>query len=214
MLRRLASALPFTALIAAGSGQAQYAMPQQPVATRQLVTEVCAACHGVDGNSTRDDVPSLARQVHAYLEGQLHAFAAQGEQRVSGVMGAIAVNMSADEMKRVATYYSRQTPRPVPPGPAPLTEAPLSRQGEKIFFEGLPAQDVASCASCHGIRAEGLPDLFPRLAGQHRQYLAEQLRRFRAASRTTDPHGMMRNLAAHLSDHDIDAVSQYVALMR
>ncbi|MEO8740422.1 MAG: c-type cytochrome [Casimicrobiaceae bacterium] len=207
-LRQIACAFTCTTLFATGSAHAQYAMPQQPVTTRQLVSQVCAACHGIDGNSARADVPSLARQVHAYLEGQLHAFAAQGEQRVSGVMGAIAVNLSSDEMKRVATYFSRQTPRPVA-----LAEAPLAQKGEIIFFEGLPAKGVASCASCHGTRAEGLPNLFPRLAGQHKQYLAEQLRRFRVGTRTTDPDAMMRRLAAQLSDHDIDAVSQYVALM-
>ena len=184
-------------------------MPHQPVTTGALVRQVCAACHGLDGNSPRPDVPSLAGQVAAYLEGQLHAFAAQGGQRPNGVMGAIAVNLSADEMKRVAVYFASQALRP-----RPVINAPHMPDGERIFFAGLPDRFVASCASCHGAHAEGLPDMFPRLAGQHEQYIAEQLRHFRAGSRTSDREAMMRNVAAHLSDHEIDALSTYVARLR
>ena len=203
--------LAFACIILAAPTQAQEAMPHQPVTTGALVRQVCAACHGLDGNSARADVPSLAGQVAAYLEGQLHAFAAQGGQRPNGVMGAIAVNLSADEMKRAAVYFARQTLRPWPVGDAPRRGRD---DGETIFFSGLPDKGVASCASCHGTRGEGLPDMFPRLAGQHERYIAEQLRHFRAGSRTSDPEAMMRKLAAHLSDHEIDALSTYVARLR
>ncbi len=193
------------------SAQGQDAMPHQPVATAALVQQVCAACHGLDGNSRRAGVPSLAGQVQAYLEGQLHAFAAQGDLRANGVMGAIAVNLNADEMKRVSIHYAHQSLRPTKPVDAPRW---IRRAGEKIFYAGLPAKGVASCASCHGTRAQGLPDLFPRLAGQHAAYVAEQLRHFRSGRRTSDPHAMMRNLAARLSDRDIDAVATFVASLR
>ncbi|MEO6835456.1 MAG: c-type cytochrome [Candidatus Tumulicola sp.] len=207
LLRGLAVAL--AAMVASGFALAQDEMAKKPVATRQLVANVCAACHGIDGNGREGRYPSLAGQGEAYLEGQLHAFAAQGGQRVSGVMGAIAVNLTPDQMKRVADYFSRQRLRP-----AALVETPLARRGETIFFGGVPSKGVASCATCHGVHGEGMPDLFPRLAGQHRQYLAEQLRRFRDGSRTSDPEAMMRKVAGPLSDREIDAVSQYLALLR
>lgn len=201
----------YLAVATMASAQAQNAMPQQPVATSALVEQVCAACHGADGNSPRPEVPSLAGQVEAYLEGQLHAFAAQGQQRVSGVMGAIAVNLSADEMKRVSVYFARQTLRPaLSDGP----QRPQRATGERIFNAGLPARGVASCASCHGTRAQGLPDMFPRLAGQHAPYLVAQLQHFRARTRTTDPGAMMRKVAGPLSDRDIDAVAVYLATLR
>lgn len=90
----------------------QEAMPYQPATTGAVVRQICAACHGSDGNSARPDVPSLAGQVEAYLDGQVHAFAAQGGQRLNGVLGAIALNLSVDEMKRVASYFARQPPCP------------------------------------------------------------------------------------------------------
>ncbi|MEO7010616.1 MAG: c-type cytochrome, partial [Caldimonas sp.] len=159
------------------------------------------------GNSRDSRYPSLAGQGDAYLERQLHAFAAQGGQRVSGVMGAIAVNLTAEQMKRVSDYFSRQRLRPVP-----RVEAPLARRGETIYFEGVPSRGVASCATCHGVRGEGMPALFPRVAGQHLTYLAAQLRHFRDGRRTSDPDAMMRKVAGPLSDCEIDAVSQYLAL--
>ncbi len=185
-------------------------MPHQPIATGALVQQVCAACHGIGGNSTRAGVPALAGQVQAYLEGQLHAFAAQGRQRADGVMGAIAVNLNADEMKRVSTYYARQPLRPT----SPDVSRKAVRTGEKLFFAGRPAEGVPSCASCHGMRGQGLPDLFPRLAGQHAVYLAEQLRDFRSGRRTSDPRAVMRELAARLSDRDIDSVATFAASLR
>ena len=186
-------------------------MQQPPVATAALVQQVCAPCHGLDGNSARPNVPSLAGQIEAYLEGQLHAYAAQGGQRPNGVMGAIAVNLSPDAMKRAAGYFSRQTLRPPTFVSAPQ---PSGAEGEKLFGTGLPKQGVASCASCHGTRGEGLPDLFPRLAGQHEPYLVEQLQQFRAGNRTSDPAAVMRELAAQLSDAQIRAVSRYIARLR
>lgn len=203
--------LAFASIVVAASANAQQAMPRQPVPTGALVRQVCAGCHGPDGNSVRAGVPSLAGQVAAYLEAQLHAFAAQGGQRANGVMGAIAVNLSAEEMKRVAAHFACQTLHPRPLFNAPRRGQP---EAQTIFFSGLPDAGVASCASCHGSRGEGLPDRFPRLAGQHQRYIAEQLRHFRAGTRTSDPEAMMRKLAAHLSDHQIDALSTYVARLR
>lgn len=202
----------FLAVLAATpAARAQDAMPHAPRTTSALVREVCAPCHGLDGNSARSGVPSLAGQVEPYLERQLRAFASQGGQRPNGVMGAIAVNLSADEMKRAAMYFARQ----------PLKSSRVARtpqQGHdaaaRLFGVGLPRTGVASCASCHGTRGQGLPELFPRLSGQHAGYLAEQLRHFRAGTRTSDPDAMMRRVAAKLSDREIDAVSNYAAQLR
>lgn len=190
------------------SVHAQDAMPHQPVATAALVRDVCAACHGLDGNSRRAGVPSLAGQVEPYLERQLHAFAAQGGQRVNGVMGAIAVNLNADEMRRVSGYFARQ---PLQPTPFVDTARRGRADGRKIYLSGLPRKNVASCASCHGVDGNGLAAMFPRLAGQHAPYIAEQLRHFRSGSRTSDPGAMMRIVAARLTDSEIDAVSSYIA---
>jgi cytochrome c553 len=217
----MAAAFAHRAIAQPQAAQAQAAGPQaaQPQgAPPKIVDDVCSACHGVDGSpDPSSHYPSLAGQGTAYLERQLHAFAAQGQQRQSGIMGAIAVHLSSDEMRRAATWYATRRPRPARAAAVPKASSSgtrLAAEGERIYFAGIPQQGVDSCASCHGVRAEGLPDLFPRLAGQHADYLAAQLRDFRAQKRTTDPRAMMRRVAWPLSDHDIDAVAQYLAGLR
>ena len=189
-------AVAFAALLSAGASRAQPAAP--------LASDVCAACHGRDGNSPHPSIPSMAGQIEPYVVRQLQQFAAQGERRANGIMGAIAVHLSADDMQRVAAHYARQTLRPSPFGLQAVTP-----RGESIYFDGIPAKGVASCASCHGVRGEGAAGAYPRLAGQHVAYLAEQLRQFRSGARTTDPRAVMRRAAAGMSDADIEAVAQF-----
>jgi cytochrome c553 len=73
---------------------------------------------------------------------------------------------------------------------------------------------VAACASCHSPNGAGLPAQFPRVAGQHAEYTAAQLKAFRAGERKNDLNNMMRTVADKLSDREIAAVSEYIAGLR
>ena len=53
-----------------------------------------------------------------------------------------------------------------------------------------------------------------RIAGQYAEYTDAQLKAFRAGTRANDPNGMMRGVAARLSDREIQALAQYVAGLR
>jgi cytochrome c553 len=202
----MAALLPM-ALSAGVSVQAQTQSPR--VHAKQIVSEVCASCHGADGNSSNPAYPSLAQQGAAYLYDQLTQFAAQGHRRASGVMGAMAVHLSAPEMRSLADYFSHQALEPAAP-----VKAQLAARGASIYLAGIAGKNIPACASCHGLRAEGLPPAFPRLAGQHAEYVDTQLRQFRAGSRASDADAMMRTLAARLSDAEMNAVAQYVANLR
>ena len=83
----------------------------------------------------------------------------------------------------------------------------LWRQGD--FKKGIPA-----CAGCHGPSGAGLPNQYPRLAGQFPEYTEAQLKTFRSEERNNDPEQMMRMIAAKLSDPEIKAVSEYAAGLR
>jgi cytochrome c oxidase subunit 2 len=79
-------------------------------------------------------------------------------------------------------------------------------------------QTFATCAACHGARAEGQETLHaPKLAGQSGWYLARQLRNFKAGVRGADPGdtiaAQMRAIALTLDDAAIDNVVAYVASM-
>lgn len=182
------------------------ALPQGDAdAAKPLVTNVCAACHGIDGNSVYPDIPSLAGQGEHYLREQLTEFRAQSR---SGVMGAIAAALSSADIRNVAAYFSREIAKP-----GTATDPALVRAGETIYRSGIPAKDVPACASCHALHGGGLAPEFPRLAGQHVAYVIRQLRAFRSGNRNSNPNAMMRVLAAKLSDLEIEAVTQYIAVV-
>jgi len=178
---------------------------------RALAESVCAACHGTDGNSDDPRYPKLAGQGARYLVDQLRAFKDQGQRRASGVMGAMAVNLTQAEMRDVAAYFSGQIPR------GTGTDASMSQrllvQGQSIYRRGIAHEQVPACASCHALDGTGLPPEFPRLAGQHEAYLAAQLVDFRSERRNSNPNQMMSWIAHKLSDRDIQAVAGYIARM-
>ena len=74
----------------------------------------------------------------------------------------------------------------------------------------------ATCAACHGARAEGNEALqAPKLTGQPAWYLARQLDNFRRGIRGDqpgdDPAERMKAIAVTLDDATIDAVAAYIA---
>jgi cytochrome c553 len=87
-------------LIAAASG----ALAADAGAGKARAEAVCSACHGINGVSVADAIPNLAGQKAAYLEAQLKAL--KDGSRKHPVMGAIAAQLSADDIGNVAAYFS------------------------------------------------------------------------------------------------------------
>jgi cytochrome c553 len=209
-VRLVATALAGSILSAAANGQ--IALKGDAAKAQQLITQVCAACHGADGNSAIPANPVLAAQHPEYAFKQLTNFKAEGGKmpdRPSPVMTAIVANLSRDDMANAALYFSGQEPKP-----RAARDAELVKLGQSIYRGGIANKAVASCASCHGPNGAGIPSQFPRLAGQHAQYTADQLKAFRGASRTNDSNRMMRVTALKLTDREIDAVAQYIQGLR
>lgn len=198
--------------LAAQSGLAQGVIKGDPAKAQQIVTQVCAACHAADGNSAITMNPSLAGQHPEYTYKQLMNFKPQGgkpAERNNGVMAGMVANLSEDDMKNLAAYFAAQK---VKPGVA--RDAKLVKQGEAIYRGGVAAKGVPACASCHSPNGAGMPAQFPRLAGQHAEYTASQLKAFRVGQRANDAAQMMRGVAAKMSDQEIAAVSEYIAGLR
>ena len=55
---------------------------------------------------------------------------------------------------------------------------------------------------------------YPRVSGQFAEYVEAQLKAFRAGTRSNDPNGMMRGVAARMTDREMQAVAEYVAGLR
>ena len=209
-VRLVAAALAGACLSAAAYGQV--AVKGDPSKAQQLVSQVCAACHGADGNSALPANPVLAGQHPDYSFKQLMNFKADGgkpAERPGAVMSAIVAGLSRDDMANAALFFGTQQPKP-----RAARDAELVKLGQEIYRGGVLAKGVPACASCHGPNGSGTPVQFPRLAGQHAQYTADQLKAFRAGQRTNDPNRMMRVVALKLTDREVDAVAQYIQGLR
>jgi cytochrome c553 len=124
------------------------------------------------------------------------------DRRLTAIKGGRTGDGIPDGDPRLAEYYANQSPSPGKAGNPKLIE-----MGRKIFEEGVPARGVRACASCHGDHAQGA-SVFPRLAGQHADYVLRQLKGFGSRLR---PHGiLMRNETAHMSELEMRAVTEYV----
>lgn len=170
-----------------------------------IVQNVCAACHAADGNSVVSVNPKLAGQHPEYLIKQLTEF--KSGKRANAVMSAMAANLSPEDMKGLAAYFSAQK--------ISLAKAKSNGHGslgEKIYRGGIAATGVPACASCHGATGSGLPKQFPRMAAQHSDYLLAQLRTFRTGERANAP--MMMAIAAKMTDAEMAAVSDYMQGLR
>lgn len=211
MDRRLVAAALMSAFFSAAA-YAQVAVKGDPAKAQQMVKQVCAACHGVDGNSAIPANPSLAGQHPEYAYKQLLNFKAEGgkaAERANPVMSAIVAGMSREDMANASLYFSEQEAKP-----RPARDAQLVKLGQTIYRGGVVNKGIAACASCHGPNGAGMPAQFPKLAGQHAQYTADQLKAFRVGARANDPNRMMRLVATKLSDREIDAVAQYIQGLR
>jgi cytochrome c553 len=168
----------------------------------------CVACHGVDGNSANPEWPSVAGQHPAYIARQLKAFRA-GE-RQNPLMTPMAAPLSDQDIDDLSAYFSSQ-----PIHGAGETDPAKLKLGQRVYRSGNVNSKVTSCAGCHGPDGRGNePAGYASLQGQHATYVAAQLRAYRAGERKTDPNEMMRNVAALLSDEEIDAVASYVQGLR
>jgi cytochrome c553 len=160
-------------------------------AALQKTVETCGTCHGVNGRSTSPTFPNLAAQQPLYIEAQLKAFKEQtrADPDAQAYMWGMAAQLSDGQITALGDYFSAQPAAPGKPG-----NAKRIAQGKRLFEEGIPADGVPPCASCHGPTAQGLAS-FPRLAGQHAAYLYKQLLVIQSVLRTAPVmHGVIKTL--------------------
>jgi len=165
----------------------------------------CAQCHGLDGRG-HGPFPSLAGQGSWYLYKTLRDYASG--RRQSSVMQPYARQLSDTETQAVARYYASLPP---PPAVEKVGHADKRQEGGAISAAGLPGVGVPACATCHGPRGQGMPPIYPSLAGQPAAYLANQLHAWKRGERGGDPLNVMREISRAMSDAQIEAVASYFA---
>jgi cytochrome c553 len=173
------------------------------------VAQICNACHGIDGNGVPGQTvwPKLAGQHPNYVYKQLNNF--KNNERYNVQMTPMAMPLTDEDMRNVAAYFASQQQIGGEADPE------LVKLGESIFRAGNPKTGVPACSGCHGPAGLGTNlSKFPRLAGQHADYISQTLKAFRAMERQNDPNGMMRGVTARMTDQEMLAVAQYIQGLR
>jgi cytochrome c553 len=179
------------------------------VAGQTLAEQVCSNCHGVTGDSISPNFPNLAAQQEVYLTTQLTSFRSHSRRDPPGYeyMWGISRSLSDKQVHELAVYFSAQHLR------ARHTEGDAAQidAGHAIFTSGIAAKGIPPCGSCHGPEAMG-NDKYPRLAGQHANYIVKQLTVFQRTDER--PEGALMKVVAHeLSAADITNVAAYLQSM-
>ncbi len=188
---------------------------------------MCGACHGADGNSMVPNFPKLAGQNEKYLLKQIHDIQAWDKEtnpakkattgrpvvEMTGLLSALADQDLAD----IAAYFASQNTQLS--GSQPLEvqinsgiKVDAMTLGAKVYRAGNLANGIPSCTGCHAPDGKGNAAAgYPRVSGQHADYIEKQLTSFRAGNRTNDAEMTMRTIAEKLSDAEIKAVANFIA---
>jgi len=170
-----------------------------------LSTQVCAACHTADGSRGSPANPILAGQHPEYLAKQLTEFKAG--KRKNAVMNGMAAPLSEEDIRNVSAFYASKSAKP---GFAKSKDTVAL--GEKIWRGGIAERNVPACAACHGPAGSGIPAQYPRIGGQHGDYVEAQMVAFRSGARANS--AQMTAVAAKMNDKEIKAGSDYAAGLR
>jgi cytochrome c553 len=168
----------------------------------------CGACHGADGNSVNPQWPSIAGQNATYLANTLQAF--KNGTRSDVLMSGQALGLSEQDIENLAAYFATQTATQRTANPE------LAETGERLYQGGNKESNLTACIGCHGPAGKGnAPAGYPSLSSQHAAYTAKQLSDYQSEARKSDGDSMiMRNVAARLTQNEINALAAYIQGLR
>ena len=157
---------------------------------------LCAACHGPNGNSDNPAVPSIAQQPAQFISTALYQY--REGNRKDPQMSPMAANLSNADMNELAAYFSKQK-----------AAAPKHQSKPEDAANGQALAKKYNCSQCHGHTMLGQQHI-PRIAGQQYEYLRVQLKGFKAGTRA-DIDGNMTSAAKAVPEQDLEALADYLA---
>ena len=194
------------ALISLTLGIASTALAEGSAEAGKAKSAVCAACHGLDGNSVNPEWPSLASQHADYIVDQIAAYKFGARQDV--LMSPQAALLSDQDTADLAAYFSNQMLT------AKEADPKFVSRGQRIYRGGDPERGISACIACHGPNGSGNPLAgYPAIASQHATYLANQLRLYASGERK-GANQMMRGIASRMTEDDIRSVTAYIQGLR
>ena len=162
--------------------------------------ETCLSCHGESGISQTENTPSLAAQPDQFLQWQMVYF--RSGARKNEIMDPIAEQLSNEDIRGLAAYFSAFRPPDVPNG-TPDDKPELTEAGKKVVAAG-------RCTSCHGDNLAGSKAV-ARIAGQREDYLDKALHDYKSGQRVGGGVAAMADVTYSLSEEDIAALAHYLS---
>jgi cytochrome c553 len=160
----------------------------------------CVACHGAEGQSETENVPSLGAQPAPYTVIQLFMF--REKMRVADPMNEMAKGLSDDDLQSTADFFAKQ--------PAPKTPADPGDLARLERARGLVEQN--HCNVCHRPDFSGQNNV-PRLADQRQDYLLNTLRDYKSGARR-GYDATMAEVLQPLDDAQLIEFAYYLARFR
>jgi cytochrome c553 len=168
------------------------------IAAGKEKAELCVACHGENGISQTENIPSLAAQPDQFIQWQLVFFRAG--TRKNEQMQPIVEQLNNDDIRNLGAYFAQLAP---PKNPKPDDNPDLSKKG---------AQAAAGrrCANCHTDSYAGTKAV-ARVAGQREDYLLKALHDYKSGVRAGGAMAAMADVAYPLHEEEIEALAHYLA---
>jgi cytochrome c553 len=167
------------------------------VAAGKQKAEICAGCHGDNGISQMENIPSLAGQLDQFIQWQLVFFRAGS--RKNEQMQPIVEQLNNEDIRDLGAYFASLTPFKGPKDDNP----DLSEKGKQ-------AAAGRRCASCHADGFVGAKAV-ARIAGQREEYLVKALHDYKLGVRSGGAQAAMADVAYPLSEEEIEALAHYIA---
>ncbi|WP_299310381.1 c-type cytochrome [uncultured Halomonas sp.] len=203
-MRKLLASLAIT-MGAVGAAHADLEADADAAAGREKA-QTCAACHGPTGVSPASAFPHLAGQQASYTAKQIMDIR-DGHRLVPEMAGQVD-NFSDQDAWDVAKFFAQQDANL---GQVDPDNAEQLARGEELYRAGDLSKGIPACAACHSPTGVGIGSAaYPALSGQFVEYTVSTLQDFAAGERANDPANMMRDIAAKMSDADMEAVANYL----
>jgi cytochrome c553 len=160
--------------------------------------ELCIGCHGENGISQMENIPSLAGQPDQFIQWQLVFF--RSGARKNEQMQPIAEQVDNDDIRNLGAYFASLTP---PKSTKPDDNPDLSQKGAQ-------AAVGRRCASCHTDSFAGTKAV-ARIAGQREDYLLKALHDYKTGVRSGGGMAAMADVAYPLNEEEITALAHYLS---
>jgi cytochrome c553 len=213
--RTVAKAFSLIVLLAAGPALAE-SLVEGSIEAGEEKAATCSACHGAEGISVNPLWPNIAGQSATYIVEQVTAFRDGASdpgtaKRYDPLMSPQSMSLSDEDIRDLAVYFES-----LPAAAQAVADTSTLSRAEKLYRGGDVENGTAACLACHGPTGRGNPAAsYPALQGQHAVYTAKQLNDYANGTRTSDGvTRVMRDIAARLSQEDIDALASYVQGLR